>query len=145
MKIQFILISFMYIHKSEPSLNAFLYEHKKFDFFFDLDDEIVESIFEPRKENGEVLLDNIELYNKCLITIIKMIKTNDPNVLHACRDFLDRRGPRCLHGEFDVNSLRIGFKWTDAKLIEFLQLVEDMKGLWEEFKQAFIRMRPREP
>lgn len=73
-----------------------------------------------------------------------MVKTNDPNVLHACRDFLDRRGPRCLHGEFDINSLRIGFKWTDAKLIEFLHVIEDMKGLWEEFKKAFVRMKPRE-
>ena len=82
-------------------------------------------------------------YNRGLITIIKMVKTNDPNVLHACRDFLDRRGPRCLHGEFDIDSLRIGFKWTDAQLIEFLQLVQDMKGLWEEFKEAFIRMKPR--
>lgn len=142
MKIQVILISFMFIH--ELALSSFLYKHNMFDFFFDLDDEIVESIFDPRQENGEILLDNIDLYNRCLITIIKMVKTNDPKVLHACRDFLDRRGPRCLHGEFDVYSLRIGFKWTDAKLIEFLHLAEDMKGLWEEFKGAFIRMKPRE-
>lgn len=126
------------------ALSSFLYNHKKFNFFFDLDDEIVESIFQPRSRDGDILLENIDLYNRCLITIIKMVKTNDPNVLHACRDFLDRRGPRCLHGEFDVDSLRIGFRWTDAKLVEFLHLTEDMKGLWAEFKTAFVLMKPRE-
>ena len=65
MKSVFILLSFIFTRKFV--ISSFLYEHKKFDFFFELDDEIVESIFEPRKENGDILLENIDLYNSCLL------------------------------------------------------------------------------
>lgn len=134
MKVVFILLNLCLICASRY--------FDKTKFLNNLDDNVVEYMVNPSKETSERILDELDLYNQSLNSIIDLIKIRDPGVIPTCREILDRRGPRTLHEEVDEAYLQKGFGWSDAKLTEFRNIIGDTRLLWDLFKKTFVTMKP---
>uniref|UniRef100_A0A1B6E6C3 Prolyl 4-hydroxylase alpha-subunit N-terminal domain-containing protein n=1 Tax=Clastoptera arizonana TaxID=38151 RepID=A0A1B6E6C3_9HEMI len=134
MRVVIVFLSFCLI--------GFSKEFDKATFLNRLDDNIVEYMVNPSKELADRILDELDLYNQSLNSIIELINLRDPGVLETCREILDRRGPRTLHEEVDESYLQKGFGWTDEKLTEFRNIIGDTKLLWDMFKKSFVTMKP---
>uniref|UniRef100_A0A1B6LMQ0 Uncharacterized protein n=1 Tax=Graphocephala atropunctata TaxID=36148 RepID=A0A1B6LMQ0_9HEMI len=111
-------------------------------FIVELENNVTSQIFEPGKNGGEILSNDLHLLNMELETVLIPLKQEKEEIVYIARKIYERQGPKFLFRSLPNNArLRKIFEWNDYQLSRFYKLWMDTRMIWEEFKEAYLTMK----
>lgn len=124
MKPLFLIFFVIHLCKGRPKL-------------YEVDLYIVRMLLQPNLNEGNDLVDSIQLYNNLFRDIVEKYLHNDENVFRIATVIYNRKGPRFLTKRFNSDLLKETFNWDNQGLQRLNKLLDDTRSLYNHFRESY--------
>uniref|UniRef100_A0A1B6GIW0 Uncharacterized protein n=1 Tax=Cuerna arida TaxID=1464854 RepID=A0A1B6GIW0_9HEMI len=107
---------------------------------YSVDRTIVRLLSKPLPGTGNLLLNNIRLYNSTLSKILSLFMQKDMKVATIAEILWERNGPRFLVRRMDDQELQDTYGWSITDLTTMYELLNETQDIWRHLRIEYSKM-----
>lgn len=109
------------------------------DHLYDVGVVIDKQLENLKTGNSETIIENIKHYNKLLEARIENVRSQDPRLLPAPREFVTKGKPLFVLS-IDLPKLEKKYEWDNVKSKSFMDLIQHSINLWSELESELNKV-----
>uniref|UniRef100_A0A1B6KB62 Uncharacterized protein n=1 Tax=Graphocephala atropunctata TaxID=36148 RepID=A0A1B6KB62_9HEMI len=107
---------------------------------YSVDRTVVRLLSKPLPGTGNLLLNNIRLYNSTLSKILGLFVRKDMKVATIAEILWERNGPRFLVRRMDDELLQVTYGWSLHELKTMYELLNETQDIWRLLRMEYSKM-----